>query len=219
MEGKTTYRTAYIPFCPKEYKYAKQPIMSKTSGGDFSCAPFAGMSTYRGDYWPKPIIRVASLKPTVRGAFSDAPFADRTTYRNDYNPFHFNNTCEPCVPAQIYNQVYPGPMYCCEGDSTADKVPQEDCPQGYVPPMRSCSDRPLGPCPACPEPACSNGICADQQEMLRELEVRLECNAKCGGMPPSGQGSQRGSKAGSCRGSRAQSIAGGDDENCGGENN
>lgn len=47
LDDKTTYRTNYIPYCPFEYKYAKQPLAKKLTGGDISCAPLDGISTYR----------------------------------------------------------------------------------------------------------------------------------------------------------------------------
>lgn len=47
MEGVTTYRVNYIPYCSREYDYAKQPPAKKQVNPGFSCAPMEGVSTYR----------------------------------------------------------------------------------------------------------------------------------------------------------------------------
>jgi len=125
MEDRTTYRSAFTPFCPREYKFAKQPYANKLQGGDFSCRPFEGVSTYRNNFWEKPIIKTDSLKPRTRPRFSDAKFDGHSTYRNDYNPFTFGN-CEPNCNL-MYNRCG---MYACgaEPEEEVRAGDEEMCP-------------------------------------------------------------------------------------------
>jgi hypothetical protein len=101
MDGITTYRVNYIPYCSREYDYARQAPYKKQITAAFSCAPMEGVTTYRGDFWPKCCAKRRSLKPSVKARFSDSKFADRTTYRNDFAPFHFDKCVGQCIPAQV----------------------------------------------------------------------------------------------------------------------
>lgn len=177
MDGMTTYRHTYIPYCPREYQFAKQPLAKKITGGDISCAPLDGMSTYRADYWPKAIIRTPSMKPNSRAAFSDARFADRTTYKNDYNPFTFEKCFEPCIPAEIYNEKYPpcGIFACgAENEVAAKQEIPDPCPPPCCPPFRQCCPE-VQPCPACP--------CPDQKmtPMCGAGDQNFDTSANCNG--------------------------------------
>lgn len=47
LDGKTTYKMSFIPYCPREYRYAKQPTAKHFENSEMSCAPIDGLSTYR----------------------------------------------------------------------------------------------------------------------------------------------------------------------------
>jgi len=144
MDGITTYRSTFIPFCPREYKFAKQPYANKLMSGDFSCKPFEGISTYRVDYWPKPINKQASLKPNVKPRFSDAKMDGCSTYRYDFNPFTFEKCIDNCVPARVYDEMYPRcGLFACgaEPEEAKNKDYEDPCP-----PPPNC---PCGPPPPC----------------------------------------------------------------------
>lgn len=53
MDGITTYRHNYVPYCSREYDYAKQGSLKPMSNPGFSCAKMDGITTYRGDFWRK----------------------------------------------------------------------------------------------------------------------------------------------------------------------
>lgn len=132
LEGVTTYRVNYIPYCPREYDYAR-PKQSARPTGSFSCAPMEGATTYRMDYYPKCMVRTNSLKPSIKPRFSDAKMQGITTYKNDYIPFHFDKCPpNPCFPAEVYDQEFPNPcMFACSGDVDKKEAgpASEECPQ------------------------------------------------------------------------------------------
>jgi len=128
LDGVTTYRINYIPYCPREYDYARPKQSAKPVGAP-SCGPMDGVSTYRTDYYPKCAVKINSLKPALKPRFSDAKMAGITTYKNDYIPFHFDR-CPPSngVPAMTFSEYYPDPcLFGCSGDKDEKKEDQE-CP-------------------------------------------------------------------------------------------
>lgn len=168
MDGITTYRVNYIPYCPREL--GRPGSFKRTNDVDFSCAPFDGMTTYRGEFWCKPIVRVQSLKPAARGAFSDAPFADRTTYKNDFPAFHFDKNCgsEPCMP-QCFGQC-PSPMlFCANTDACTEPTQTQPPPQK---PSNGSGDMPMpsggGCCVSDSAPPCCPIVDKEVMEMEGE---------------------------------------------------
>lgn len=148
LEGLTTYRINYIPYCPREYDYARPKQSAKPIGAP-SCAPMEGTSTYRSDFYPKCMIKTNSLKPTLKPRFSDAKMAGITTYKNDFIPFHFDKCPGPCIPAEVYDQCYPKQcLFACSGDPDDNKTESEcgdQCPPNGAP--RPCGIPPCEPFP------------------------------------------------------------------------
>jgi len=140
LDGISTYKMTYIPYCPREYDYAR-PKQSAKPIDSPSCGLMDGVSTYRMDYYPKCAVKINSLKPATKPRFSDAKMEGITTYKTDFIPFHFNR-CPPSqgISSLVYDELYPNPcLFGCSGDPDPPKV-DDDC---------------MAPCP--PPPMCGNG--------------------------------------------------------------
>lgn len=182
MDDKTVYRVDYTPHClPERFVKAKEEDASIAA-----CCPFDGLSVYKRDYIPKkgkPALSVLDKERTFAKIL--APMDDATTYKASFGPFYFGD--QECIPADVYDALYPPRDKCCDIRSSCEPEPERELENPVQAPQPPCPPPVDGSyCPSPYEMRCSPQAvpCVSPYKLKREnnpygdsLTIRVEHNA------------------------------------------
>ncbi|CAL8100825.1 unnamed protein product [Orchesella dallaii] len=145
MDDKTVYQVEYIPreLPTPPSKMSRKQMLSE----NMYCVPFDGLTVYKRDYIPKKARPAGSVVDKER-AYAQilSPMDGTTTYKSSYEPFYFDNM--PCIPADIYDEMYPPKDKCC--DVRCYPEPTRELEYPTPPPVPPC--QPIPEKDYCPTP-------------------------------------------------------------------
>lgn len=128
MDDRTVYQVEYIEHPLPD----KDAALNRKQEAMAHCEPFDGLTTYKQQYIPKYGKAAESVMKERRFMKDIGPMEHQTTYKISYEPFYFGD--QECIPADIYDQMYPPQDKCCpvrcfpEDDRTLEDPVQPPVP-------------------------------------------------------------------------------------------
>lgn len=148
MDDLTVYQVEYVahPLEPPAAKLTKAQQLAEITS---TCCPFDGLTIYKQDYIPKQVMPAQSVIDKERRYMRNLqPMDGTTTYKSSFNPFYFEDI--ECIPAEIYDQIYPPSKDSCRTVSCYPEGCDRNLENPIEPPRPPCP--PAQERPYCPSP-------------------------------------------------------------------